>query len=288
MDTPEADIEVSEPLVRRLLRDQHPDLADLPLRLVTNGWDNVLYRLGDELVVRLPRRTVAAQLVENEQRWLPEFAARVTVPIPAAVRIGTASDAFPWHWTVAPWFEGDLGSTTPFDELGSLAAELASFVSELHVPAARDAPFNPVRGVPLAARDQSIVARLATGIAERTDELMDVWRRAVLIDPWAGEPLWLHGDLHPANILTCGGHLAAVLDFGDLTGGDPATDLATAWLTFDPQGRERFMNALDYDDATWQRAIGWAISLGSAALMGNSAMQQIGRHGLEQVLLSQS
>jgi aminoglycoside phosphotransferase (APT) family kinase protein len=281
----DADIFVDGALVNRLLREQHPDLGTLELRLVTNGWDNVIYRLGDELVVRLPRRLVAVPLVEHEQHWLPEIAERVTVDVPAPIRIGLPSNAFPWPWTVAPWFEGELGSTTPFAEHDSLAAELASFISELHVPAPPDAPFNPVRGVPLAVRSESIVARLATGIAPRADELLDAWRRASSIEPWQGAPLWLHGDLHPANILTSGGHLTAVLDFGDLTSGDPATDLATAWLTFDRAGRERFRSALDYDDATWQRAVGWAISLGSAALMGDSAMQSIGTHALEQVLL---
>ncbi|HEY5229752.1 MAG TPA: aminoglycoside phosphotransferase family protein [Galbitalea sp.] len=242
----------------------------------------------DEYLVRLPRRTVAAQLIRNEQRWLPTFAERVTVHIPAPVRVGSPSDAFPWHWTIATWFDGDLAAETSFAEHDSLATELATFVAELHTPASADAPFNPVRGVPLAARDESIRARLATGIAARTDDLTDDWSRALAVQPWAGAAQWLHGDLHPANILTHDGHLSAVLDFGDLTGGDPATDLATAWLTFDQGGRDRFRNALDYDDATWQRAAGWAISLGSAALMGNPEMQRIGTHGLEQVLLDVS
>jgi aminoglycoside phosphotransferase (APT) family kinase protein len=129
------------------------------------------------------------------------------------------------------------------------------------------------------------MARLVTGTAPHADELMDAWRRASSVEPWAGGPVWLHGDLHPANVLTRGGHLVAVLDFGDLTSGDPATDLAAAWLTFDQAGRDRFRSALNYDDATWQRAVGGAISLGSAALMGDSAMRRIGAHTLEQVLL---
>jgi aminoglycoside phosphotransferase (APT) family kinase protein len=109
-----ADIFIDEPLVRRLLREQHPDLGTLELRLVANGWDNDIYRLGGDLVVRLPRRLVAVPLVEHEQRWLSGIAERVTVDVPAPVRIGLPSDTFPWPWTVAPWFEGDLGSTTSF------------------------------------------------------------------------------------------------------------------------------------------------------------------------------
>jgi aminoglycoside phosphotransferase (APT) family kinase protein len=291
-DTPQADIRVDEPLVRRLLREQHPDLASLDLALVANGWDNVLYRLGPELVVRLPRRTVAAQLIEHEQRWLPSIVARVSVPVPAPVRIGTPSDRFPWHWSISPWLDGELASSTPFESHGSLAAELATFVAQLHTPAPADAPVNPVRGVPLASRDRAIRERLASGLIPRAQDVAELWDAAVATQRWTSPPVWLHGDLHPANILVRGGRLAAVIDFGDLTGGDPATDLATAWLTFDTADRASFRDALDqgnsdYGDATWTRARGWAIALGTAFLTNsadNPAMNAIGTHALEQAL----
>jgi len=123
------------------------------------------------------------------------------------------------------------------------------------------------------------------------DEVEAAWRHALDAKPWSSDPVWLHGDLHPANILASDGRLAAVLDFGDLTSGDPATDLATAWLTFDPDGRAQFRAALDYDDDTWRRASGWALVLGSAFFVGSAdspAMLAIGTHGIEQVLLSQA
>jgi aminoglycoside phosphotransferase (APT) family kinase protein len=293
VDTPAADIEVDEPVVRRLLREQHPDLAELELRLVANGWDNVLYRLGSELVVRLPRRTVAAELIEHEQRWLPSIAARVSVAVPAPVRIGRSSDGFPWHWSISPWLEGELASRTSFADHGSLAADLATFVAELHTPAPAEAPANPVRGVPLASRDKAVRERLSSGLVPRAEDVAQLWDAAVATEPWTSPPVWLHGDLHPANILVRNGRLAAVIDFGDLTGGDPATDLATAWLTFDPDGRARFRAALDrgksnYGDATWARARGWAITMGTALVTSsadNPAMHAMGVHALEQVLL---
>jgi aminoglycoside phosphotransferase (APT) family kinase protein len=285
-----ADIFVDAPLVRRLLRQQQPDLAALDVRLVANGWDNDLYRLGDELAVRLPRRTVAVPLIEHEQRWLPTIAHRVAVAIPTPVRLGVPSDEFPWPWTITPWFAGTIASETTFDQHESLAGELAQFVRELHTSAPADAPENPFRGVPLAARAITLEDRLASGLVPHPAEVRSAWLRALDAPPWTDAAVWLHGDLHPANILTRDGRLAAVLDFGDLTSGDPASDLATAWLTFDPAGRSRFREALDYDDDTWLRARGWALLL-SGAFLANSAdspaMLAIGTHGIEQVLLDQ-
>ncbi len=168
MDTPAADIAVDEPLVRRLLRSQHPDLADLPLVLVASGWDNVLYRLGDDLVVRLPRRLVAAELVVHEQRWLPGIAERVSVAVPSPVRVGTPQPEFPFPWTIARWLVGDLASET--DGAG-FATDLARFVRELHTAAPADAPVNPVRGVPLRSRDAALRSRLESGAVTRAAEL---------------------------------------------------------------------------------------------------------------------
>jgi aminoglycoside phosphotransferase (APT) family kinase protein len=282
-----ADIFLDEPLVRRLLRTQHPDLADLELRLEANGWDNDLYRLGGELVVRLPRRRVAVPLIESEQRWLPTIAERVSVQIPTPVRVGVPSEDFAWPWTITPWFEGTIASRTPFAEHGSLATDLAGFVRQLHIAAPTEAPSNPFRGVPLAEREVAFRDRLETGTVPHLREVEEVWRDALLAEPWMGAPVWLHGDLHPANVLTRGGQLAAVLDFGDLTSGDPASDLATAWLTFDPDGRAAFRAALDYDEETWRRARGWALVLASAFLANSAdspAMLGIGTHAIEQVI----
>ncbi|HMH58095.1 MAG TPA: aminoglycoside phosphotransferase family protein [Galbitalea sp.] len=285
-----ADIFIDGALVHTLLRQQHPDLAELDVRLVANGWDNNLYRLGNELAIRLPRRRVAVPLIEHEQRWLPEIATRVTVAIPTPVRVGVPCSEFPWPWTITPWFEGTIASETTFDQHETLAAELAQFVRELHTPAPVDAPENPFRGVPLAARTIAIEDRLASGLVPHPAEVQEAWRKALDAPPWTAGAVWLHGDLHPANILTRDGRLEAVLDFGDLTSGDPAADLATAWLTFDPVGRARFRDALDYDNDTWLRARGWALLLAGAFLANSTdspAMLAIGTHGIEQVLLDQ-
>lgn len=272
---PAAEVDVDEALARRLLRDQHPDLAELDLTLLANGWDNVVFRLGDEYTVRLPRRQMAAVLVEHEQRWLPRLAPLLPLPVPAPVRTGVPAPGYPWRWSVCPWLPGRMAAEDPPDPLDDACDTLGRFVAALHQPAPPDAPPNPVRGVPLEARAEITEANIAaldgvTGVDPV--RVRDEWRAALATPPWTGTPRWLHGDLHPANILVRDGRLSAVVDFGDITAGDRATDLAVAWMLFPVAAlRDRFRNAVgDVDDATWQRSRGWALSL-SLAYLANSA-----------------
>lgn len=291
--TPPAEVDVDEGLVRELLSQQHPDLARLPLRLVANGWDNTIWRLGEELAVRLPRRAVAAALVDKEHRWLPALAARVTsacpVVVPVAVRTGRPTAHYPWPWSIVPWAPGRSAGTRTAGERTVLAEPLAAVVRALHVPAPADAPPNPVRGVPLLDRDAAVRARL-TGDVPRRAELLALWAELTATPPWTGPATWLHGDLHPHNLVVDDeGGLAAVLDFGDLTAGDPATDLATAWLTFDAAGRAVFREQLAgrYDDDTWRRARGWALIMTTAMLTGSAddpVIAGIGHHAAAEVL----
>ncbi len=135
LNVPAAEIEVTDDLVRRLLAEQHPDLADRPLSLVANGWDNVIFRLGDDLVVRLPRRQLAADLVLHEQRWLPELATRLPLAVPAPLRGGLPTTDYPWHWTIAPWFDGDVAADAALDDAMIEAQRLGAFLAALHVDA---------------------------------------------------------------------------------------------------------------------------------------------------------
>ncbi|WP_085370540.1 aminoglycoside phosphotransferase family protein [Leifsonia sp. NCR5] len=297
MHTPEADIASDAELVARLVDTQHPDLAG-PLTLVSDGWDNLIYRLGSEYAVRIPRREVAAHLIEHEQQVLPAFAARVDVPIPAPVRVGTPSELFPFAWSIVRWVDGVDGADVTAEERASIALPLAAFVAALHEPATGDIPANPVRGVPLATRDAAVQERLRH-LSERREVagLAEAWRDALDAPVWDGPPIWLHGDLHPGNLLLTPDRsgLAAVVDFGDVTAGDPATDLATAWLTFDPDARAVFRDELTgrspsalpalAADATWRRARGWAVVMGSALAANsddNPRMASIATHALAQ------
>jgi aminoglycoside phosphotransferase (APT) family kinase protein len=290
-DTPAAEVDVTVGLVEGLVRDQHPDLADLPLRVVANGWDNVTLRLGEGLAVRVPRREAAADLVRHEQQWLPVLGPPLGIGVPAPVRTGRPSDRYPWAWSIVPWFEGRAAIAVPVADRSAWATQLADVVARLHVPAPADAPRNPVRGVPLAERDTVVRSRIAVAPVPDRGAVAGLWEELCATPVWNGPALWLHGDLHPGNLVVDDDGLVAVIDFGDLTGGDPASDLATAWLTFDHVGRREFRARMTElrgtDGATWRRARGWALALATAFLAHSDdspAMAGIGEHALREVL----
>ncbi|GAA3289396.1 phosphotransferase [Arthrobacter citreus] len=217
---PPAEIPVDADLVRQLLREQHPSLADQPLQSVANGWDNYIFRLGTDYAVRLPRRLAAAQLAANEQEWLPALTADLSVGTSSPLFAGAPSDAFPWPWNITRWFSGSEVSLLPRDRNIELAAPLAGFVNAFHQPAPAGYPRNPVRGVPLASRDDAVRSRLDSGMVPHAARVRELWEASVDLPPWPGPPLWLHGDLHPANLVGgADGGLEAVIDFGDLTAG---------------------------------------------------------------------
>jgi aminoglycoside phosphotransferase (APT) family kinase protein len=261
MGTPAAEIDIDESQARQLLAAQHPDLADLSIVSIASGWDNQLLRLGDKLLLRFPRRKVAAQLMLNEQRWLPHLKERLPLPISAPIRIGVAQFHYPWAWSVTPWIEGQTADLSPTDL--SQGEALAAFFEALHQPAPADAPCNPYRGVPLSERADAFADRLAK-LRDKTD-MIDRRVHSLWSDALAAandtSPTWIHGDLHPRNVLVEKGRLTGIIDWGDLARGDRAADLAAVWLLL-PQleSRKHAMAACSsVSDATWRRARGWAL-----------------------------
>ena len=265
--TPAADIAIDAALVRALLAAQHPDLADLPLGALGEGWDNAMFRLGDDLVVRLPRRAVSSELIVHEQTWLPVLAPTLTLPAPIPIRVGKPEGAYPWAWSVIPWIAGEAADLAP--PRASEANRLADFLRALHRPAPAAAPINTVRGVPLAARATAVETRLANLRAKTaaiTPAVEAAWRTA-LAAPVSTERRWLHGDLHPRNSLVADGALAAIIDWGDVTSGDIATDLAAFWMLFDDSAvRADALARYGASPADIARARGWAVLFGAVLL----------------------
>lgn len=290
MGTPDPEHEIDEELARRLLQNQHPDLATLPIRTADSGFDNVLFRLGDDLAVRLPRRAIGADLAANEHRWLPELAERLPLPVPAPVRIGAPALGYPWPWSVVRWVAGTSAETAPVRDADGGASTLAEFLRALHRPAHDDAPLNPWRGIPLADRLDRTLATIdglrARGTDLDLDAVAEAFARAARRPAWAGPPVWLHGDLHPRHVLTVDGRISGIIDFGDLTSGDPATDLAAVWMLLPLQGHEAFRSAYGPDDDTWERGRGWAIVFGALLLeIALNDDDQPRRHVAEATLL---
>lgn len=271
---PAAEIAIDEPLVRALLHEQASGLegaASVRLEKVAEGWDCEIWRLGGDLAIRMPRRALAAPLVLHEQRVLPVVAplieaAGVRVPLPLFA--GSPGAGYPWAWSVVPWIEGAAGLSVPRAVRSGWAARLSAALRALHVPAPSDHPVNPVRGIPLAMRSPAVAQRIAhlrtaefdADVLDRAEEL---WSAGLAARPWDRPPVWLHGDLHPGNLLARGGELVGIIDFGDVTGGDPAYDLAVAWLAFDADGRRDFIAGFhgEIERSTWVRARAWAAAV---------------------------
>jgi aminoglycoside phosphotransferase (APT) family kinase protein len=296
---PAAEVEITAELVRALLAGQHPDLASLPVTFLANGWDNAIFRLGDCLLARMPRRVLGATIIAHEQRWLPALAPVLPVKIPAPERVGRPALGYPYPWSVVPFLpgtpaadvidvaDGDDGAGTL--DFGGMATALGNFLAAMHRPAPADAPANPFRGVPLANRARRFEANLPS-VADQVDEatVRRAWDDALAAPPYDGPPLWLHGDLHPANILVAGGHVSGIIDFGDITSGDPASDLSVAWMTLPLELHEAFRSAYgSVDDGSWRRARGWALALAIVFLAhsaDNPQIHRVGRRTLAAVL----
>lgn len=275
-DMPAAEVDVTTELVTALIAEQFPELVGRPISPMANGWDNVLFRIGEDLVARLPRRAIAVANIESELRWLAELAPRLPLPVPAPVHAGAPGSGYPWPWSICPHLPGrsvlDLldGGGALADPLAE-ATRMAGFFRALHVPAPPEAPENPYRGVPLSQRHEHTSKHLAALPAHvDTESLTERWESYLEIEPWTGPALWVHGDPHPGNLLTDGRSITAVIDFGDLTAGDPACDLATAWMLFDWEAREHLRSEVQADDDTWFRAEGWAFVY-AVALLATSA-----------------
>jgi aminoglycoside phosphotransferase (APT) family kinase protein len=289
MGTPAAEVEVDEHLARQLLAAQHPDLAHLSVVAIASGWDNCMLRLGDELALRFPRRKLAAQLMKHEQRWLPQLKERLPLKIPAPIRLGVAQYQYPWDWSVTRWIDGETADLSPPDS--SQGDVLAAFFEALHQSAPADAPENPYRGVPLSERAKGFADRVAT--LEGRTTVLDERVHALWSDALAAEndppPTWIHGDLHPRNVLVKSGRLTGIIDWGDMARGDRASDLAAVWMLL-PQleSRRRAMaGCRSVSAATWRRARGWAllysVILLSSGLVDDARMVAIAERTLSRL-----
>jgi aminoglycoside phosphotransferase (APT) family kinase protein len=290
--TPQAEFAIDRALVAGLLDEQLADLAPLPLHAIDAGWDNAIFRLGDRLAVRLPRRAAAANLIIHEQKWLPYLAGRLGLPVPVPCRFGTPAHGYPWRWSVVPWLDGVTADLS--EPAATQSRPLAAFLRSLHRPAPADAPANPVRGVPLWQRREMVEARmqrLSSKTSLITTQIEQLWASA-LHAPLDIPPTWIHGDLHPRNVLVDREAITGIIDWGDLAAGDSATDLASIWMLFgDPRARQAALKAYgSISEATLQRAKGWAILFGvvmlETGLSDNPRNAEIGTHTLRRVLES--
>jgi aminoglycoside phosphotransferase (APT) family kinase protein len=275
-------------LVRRLLTSQLPKWASLPIaRIHSSGTSNAIYRLGDDMVARLPRIDWAVTCLVRELEWLPQLAPLLPFEIPRPLAAGSPDEEYPWPWAVYGWLEGSNPSVDETGEGHALADDLAHLIRALRVIELEGPPSQ--RGGPLTAQDEAARAALA-GLHDEidVDAATAAWNRALRAPEWSGRPMWLHGDLLPGNLLVREGRLTGVLDFGLVGVGDPACDLVAAWSVLPQSSRAHFRDELDVDEATWARGRGWALSVGLIALPyyrhTNPAFADVARRLIREVL----
>jgi len=230
-------------------------------RVEPAGTVNAIFRLGDELAVRLARRRGPTQLGGKEADWLPRLAPLLPLEIPVPVAQGRPTDGYPWYWDVHTWVDG---VSAPVDEIDAVQAarDLAAFVIAIGQVDPAGAPRG--RGIPLEERDPEFRHWLER--FECDPLLVEEWERALAAPAWDGPPVWHHGDLDARNWLVRDGRIAGVIDWGSMGVGDPACDVMVAWKLHSPVARDAFRDAVATDDATWHRARGWVVSQAVAAL----------------------
>lgn len=271
----EGEPELDADLVRRLVDEQLPQWSSLPLvELPATGTDHWLYRLGDELLVRLPRIEWATGQSDLEARWLPVLAPHLPVSVPERVAVGAPALGYPWAWSVCRWIPGRTPDRTDPAELSAIAASLGEFCAALRAVDATGGPLAGVvrnRGVPLAHRDAA-TREAISAVSDELDPsaLTSAWETALRAPTHSGAPAWMHADLLFGNLLVDDldgvTTLVAVIDWGPMAVGDPAPDAATGWSIFDAATRDDFRTAAGFDDATWARGRGWALSTALVAL----------------------
>ena len=268
---------IDRSLVRALVDRALPRYAALPLTpLLSSGSSNALFRLGDDLLVRLPRQPGGSATIDKEARWTPLIASALPVAVPEIVGVGEPDFGYPERWSVVGWIEGEVPATLDsgaedVPQRRALAADLAAVVTalrELPVPeaASADPELRWYRGEDLATRDLDFrddveACRSIPDLALDLDAALRVWDNALALDDGSASVHWYHGDLLGENLLTRGDRLAAVLDLGGLAVGDLTVDLVVAWDLLDPPAREAFRRAVGVDDATWLRGRAWALVL---------------------------
>jgi aminoglycoside phosphotransferase (APT) family kinase protein len=255
----EGEIDIDLALVRRLLTKQFPDLAQKQINLVhSTGTVNAMYRLGDDLCVRLPRLERWGNSIDNEWTCLPKLAPHISLNVPKPIALGKPAQGYPCFWAIYDWIEGTPYHEDFINDERQVAADLVNFILELRSAVQKGAPRGgrrPLRELDSATRSAIESSRRAIN----TEAVSAVWSRSLETPVWNGEPVWIHGDLLKSNLLVQDGRLSAVIDFGGVGIGDPAMDVVPAWSVFDAVGREVFRQGLNVDDDIWHRARGYAL-----------------------------
>jgi aminoglycoside phosphotransferase (APT) family kinase protein len=264
----DGELPIDANLVAALIADQFPQWSALPLeRVDSTGTVHAIYRLGNDMAVRLPLLARYAPELLKETEWLPKLAPHLPLATPVPVAQGAPGHGYQLPWSVVTWIEGDNATLETLADPVRAAGQLGEFVRVLRGLDTRGAEIHEYRGRPLVGRDmltRQAIQQVTNEFPE--SELTGAWEKALASSDWGGKPVWFHGDLHSGNLLSHHGQLTAVIDFGGLGTGDPAIDTIAAWWLFSGESRAAFRRAAELDEDLWERGRGWALSVALIAL----------------------
>jgi len=285
----DGEFRIDDELVAGLIARQMPEWSHLSLRrLDTAGTVNVAYRLGEDMLVRLPRHVDFQDGPLRESRWLPEIAPAVPLEIPEYLALGAPTDEYPSPWSVLGWIDGENAVPSALSDTTGATRRLGEFVLALRGVSTDDAPDGNSRGRGLASKD-SAFRRYLTLFPNNRDrtEILHIWEACLAALEWDGPPTWYHGDLHSGNLLARDGDVVAVIDFEGCGVGDPSSDLIAAWWMFDADSRPIFRDTIQPDEAQWIRGMGWALYMTVAAIPyytdSNPEFAAMARRALDQI-----
>jgi len=261
---------IDEHALQQALSQQLPHLAGLPIqRLGQSGTDNHIFRLGEHYCIRLPRHAEAAAQLKKEGDYLGHLQ-DLPLATPQLIAQGQPFSGYTHNWAVYTWIDGtDLHRGTAIAP-STIAESLGSFLQALWACDATNGPAtgrqNNYRGTSLHQRDKLTRQAIHTLSDEFPEQnLLKIWETAYKANPHEGQPIWLHGDLHAANILAKDGALVGIIDWGLMGIGDPAVDLMPAWSLMDQNTRAIFRDITNVSETTWLRGMGWSLSVATIA-----------------------
>lgn len=282
------ELEINDNLVRNLICEQFPKFSTLPIKnLNSTGTDHNIYHLGSKMCIRLPRTSDAAKQVEVEQYWLPKFT-NLPLEIPTPIGHGSPTDSYPLPWSIYNYIEGENTTITDISTSRDSAINLAKFLKSFQAIKTDGAHFCR-RGSPLQTQDSEVRSAIKSLSDEiDTDIVLKLWETCLIAPKYSGQPVWIHGDLLPSNLIAKNGILSAIIDFGLMGIGDPACDLLPAWSIFGSDARNIFRQNMQIDDATWARGIGWALAISLTIIpyyrVTNPSITKIARRMLLEIL----
>ncbi len=243
-----AEITVDEPLARGLIADQFPEVALESTALLGVGWDNTAWLVDDRWVFRFPRRAVAIPGFERELAALPQLAPRLPLPIPDPVFVGRPADEFPWPWFGAAQVPGREPLGLDEATRAAFAEPLGRFLRALHeAPLSDGLPHDPMGRADMAVRVPKTLEQLepveAAGLWRATDAVHRLFDTAHSLPP-SDTKVVLHGDLHFRHLLVDDrGTPSGVIDWGDMSCGDPAIDLSLVFSLVPAAAHAAFLAA---------------------------------------------